>query len=234
VNTRALVGLVVVLSIGLAVPAAAQDKAAAASGGGRSISWNIAGGVAKPLGQTGDAFQTGGLVDFGMTYRLAGNLGLQFDYEFIGLGAVPQEPLQTPSGGQIQFSLNGRAQLGAFDLVFMPASSGRFSAYVLGGGGIYRRTVDLTTPGQGQVIVCNPEWFVCYPGAVPVDQVIGSRASTGFGVNFGGGVNIKVNDRVAFYVEGRYHYVWGPSFETPSGSKKANGQILPFVFGFRF
>jgi len=47
-----------------------------------------------------------------------------------------------------------------------------------------------------------------------------SRRSLGerFGVNFGGGITLGTEAR--FYIEARYHYVWGPYF--------------PLTFGFRF
>jgi hypothetical protein len=41
-----------------------------------------------------------------------------------------------------------------------------------------------------------------------------------------------------FFVEARYHYIWGPSVDLSavggSESEKANGQFLPITFGFRF
>jgi opacity protein-like surface antigen len=74
-----------------------------------------------------------------------------------------------------------------------------------------------------------------------VDQVIGSRSSTDFGMNFGGGVDFKFHEHSSFYVEVRYHYIWGPTISSslvpPSGGPstlKANGQFLPLTFGFRF
>lgn len=44
------------------------------------------------------------------------------------------------------------------------------------------------------------------------------RSANDFGVNFGGGITLGTEAR--FYIEARYHYVWGPYF--------------PLTFGFRF
>jgi hypothetical protein len=77
---------------------------------------------------------------------------------------------------------------------------------------------------------------------VPVDNIIGERSSTDFGMVFGGGANFS-----AFYTELRYHYIWGPTVEeqtigggtllpTPItvAERKSNGQFLQLTFGVRF
>ena len=99
----------------------------------------------------------------------------------------------------------------------------------------------MTTPGVGYVPgYCDPWWYVCYPGGfVPVENIVGKRSSTDFGMDFGGGVNFG-----AIYAEIRYHYIWGPEIaaqlnpltgETASGTGgKANGQFLQTTFGIRF
>ena len=82
---------------------------------------------------------------------------------------------------------------------------------------------------------------------MPVDQVVGSRSSTDFGMNFGGGVDFRFHEHSSFYVEVRYHYVWGPTIasgnvpanpiagsDVVTSTQKANGQFLPITFGFRF
>jgi opacity protein-like surface antigen len=89
--------------------------------------------------------------------------------------------------------------------------------------------------------VCDPYWYVCYPSAVSVDNVIGKRSSTDFGMDFGGGVNFKLAERASIYFEVRYHYIWGPEVNQvqpltagTSSTTKANGQFVPFTVGFRF
>ena len=91
---------------------------------------------------------------------------------------------------------------------------------------------------------CDPWWYVCYPGGwVEVDNIIGERSSTDFGMTFGGGVRFG-----AFYAELRYHYIWGPTLDPQSrpdlpvinppltdlAGKSANGQFVATTFGFRF
>ena len=43
---------------------------------------------------------------------------------------------------------------------------------------------------------------------MPVDNIVGERSSTDFGMDFGGGVKFG-----AFYADLRYHYIWGPEVE---------------------
>jgi hypothetical protein len=111
--------------------------------------------------------------------------------------------------------------------------------------GVYYRPVELTTPGAGYVPgFCSPWYYVCVPGGfVPVENVIGERSSTDFGMAFGGGVRFG-----AVYAELRYHYIWGPEITpqtfpnlpavnpplTEDVGKKANGQFLQTTFGIRF
>jgi hypothetical protein len=74
---------------------------------------------------------------------------------------------------------------------------------------------------------------------VPVENIVGERSSTDFGMVFGGGATFGV-----VYAELRYHYIWGPEVEeqrtqlpavtTTSGDRKANGQFLTVTFGVRF
>ena len=54
-------------------------------------------------------------------------------------------------------------------------------------------------------------------------------------MNFGAGVAIGIGESALFYVEMRWHYMWGPEFTDGQGvTQKANGQYLPVTFGFRF
>jgi opacity protein-like surface antigen len=153
------------------------------------------------------------------------------------------------SGVPSDFFADGNMQYGSANILFSPKVSGKAAPYGITGLGVYYRPVSITTPAVGYTTICDPYWYVCYPAAVPVDQVVGSRSSTDFGMNFGGGVNFKLADNgTSIYFEVRYHYVWGPSVDQASvptqpiagvppstpKSLKANGQFLPITIGFRF
>ena len=115
---------------------------------------------------------------------------------------------------------------------------GRAKPYIVAGIGVYYRPVKVTTPGAGYVPpYCDPWFYWCYPGGlVPVDYILGEASSTDFGMDFGGGVDIAMTDSARFYVEARYHYIFGPELKNNAGQSqgKATGQFLPITFGFRF
>jgi hypothetical protein len=100
-------------------------------------------------------------------------------------------------------------------------------AYLIGGGGWYRRTIEATasvlTPGT----VCEPSWafwgVVCVNGLVPATVTLGSRTSDAGGWNIGGGVTFGQSAK--FYTEVRYHRAYPDNVDT---------EVLPVTFGFRW
>ena len=122
-------------------------------------------------------------------------------------------------------------QYGNFNLVFRPHTEGTAHPYIVAGLGVYYRPVKVTTPSVGYVPgYCDPWWYYCVPGGwVPVDAIVGSRSSTDFGMDFGAGVNVKLGDSASFYVEGRYHYIWGPEVKDSHGQvvRQGDGSVLP-------
>lgn len=103
--------------------------------------------------------------------------------------------------------------------------------YFIGGGGWYRRSVNLSTHvATGQSINCTREWlwfgFECQSGTVIADQTVGSSTSDAFGANGGIGVTFKVGEpRYRFYMEARYHY---------APTRNITTQFIPVTFGIRF
>jgi hypothetical protein len=108
------------------------------------------------------------------------------------------------------------------------------SVYGVSGLGIYYRKVTLSTPSVAVVTACNPWLLICYPVAVPADQVAGERSTAGIGVNIGAGVNFHAGQTTLF-VEGRYHYVRGPAMPTQDGGRaRVDSEVMPITFGIRF
>ena len=104
--------------------------------------------------------------------------------------------------------------------------------YIAAGPGMYNRKVEITRYA-GTGVVCDPWYYVC--GTYPVEAVLGSRGGWDFGVNVGAGIGFGLGDSGEFYIETKYHQVWGPEITGPNGSGgNADGQYLPLTFGFRF
>jgi hypothetical protein len=58
-----------------------------------------------------------------------------------------------------------------FNAILKTPTTKAVAPYAIGGFGMYYRTVSLTTPAVGFTTWRDPYWYVCYPTAVPVDQI---------------------------------------------------------------
>lgn len=216
-----------------AAPAAAQDK---------PVDINVGFGWTFPTGDFGGKFDSGWNGTIGVTFNIAPNVGILADYTYNRMNGPERTILvgSTPGGIATQSQLiesNHQMHVGTFDLVYKAHSSDSpVGGYVLGGLGIYHRIIQLTSPAVGYTTICDPYWLVCYPTAVSVDNILGDRSSNDFGINFGGGITF--GHETKFYVESRYHYVWGPT-TTVAGTSCANGcgtnaSYYPLTFGVRW
>lgn len=233
---RVLKSLFIVMAIIIAAaPANAQDP-------DKKVNVNIGGGYTFAVSDIRNYLGDGYNINFGVTVNATKSMGFQIEYGFNGLGekrvSIPVSG--TPGGTTTPTDFFGsmNMQFVDFNLVAKPKTEGKAAGYVIAGIGYYYRPAKVTTPGIGYVPgYCSPWWYVCYPGGyVPVDKIVGSRSSSDFGINFGAGVTIKTTDSASFYIEARYHYIWGPEVKDSTGKSygKANGQFFPITFGFRF
>jgi opacity protein-like surface antigen len=224
-----------------AAPAMAQDE--------RPVTVNLGGGAAFPVSGLRDSFNTGFNGAIGATFNFTPRLGFQGEYQYDWMPGPDKtiDVSNVPGGVATSTGLlesHHKMHVGDFNLVYTPDThGGAFGGYVLGGLGVYHRTIAVTTPSVGFATVCDPYWLVCYPAAVEVDRIVGDRSSTDFGIDFGGGVTF--GHAAKFYVEMRYHYVWGPKVPgqirngdgtlSPSGETfSTNAQYFPLTFGVRF
>jgi hypothetical protein len=217
--------LLALLGLAAASPALAQDK---------PVEFNIGGGVTFPLGDVADSFDNGWNFAAGLTFNTNEVVGFQAEYQYHRLGGPDRlfANAINPGGDAILIESNHQMHVGAFNLVLRAGGTSGVRGYLVAGPGVYNRKIQLTTPSVGFITVCDPYWLICYPTAVSTDTIIGDRSTTDFGINVGGGVNFG-----AFYVEARYHYVWGPEV-TPVGgggqTYSTNASYFPITFGFRF
>src|SRR3954468_2729137 len=218
-----------------AAPVFAQDK---------PVDVNIGFGATFPASDIKNDFSAGWNGTIGLTINANPKLGFLVDYTYhhmngpdktILVSATPI--LASATNGIIQS--NHQMHVGTFDLVYkMKNHDTGLGGYVLAGPGVYHRIVQLTSPAVGYTTICDPYWYVCYPAAVSVDQILGDRSSTDFGINFGGGITF--GHEAKFYIEMRYAYVCGKTI-TPNVSTTAcpNGcstsaSYIPLTFGVRW
>ena len=199
---KTLFVLAVSTLVALPVAAQAQDK---------KIRVSFGGGFTVPNAEVKDHLGNGYNFNVGVETTVTPVIGIEGVYSFNGLGdkriSIPVSG--TPGGSAVptDFFASMNMQYGTANLVVRKPTGG-VRPYGLVGMGVYYRPIEVTTPGVGFVPgYCDPWWYVCYPGGfVPVENVIGKRSSTDFGMDFGGGVNFGV-----IYAEIRYHYIWGPT-----------------------
>jgi outer membrane protein with beta-barrel domain len=226
-----LVGLV---TIGLAAPALAQDK---------PVEINLGGGAIFPSADFKNDFNAGGEFQIGATLWARPTFGIEIDYNYARMNGPEKTITVTPTpgagvGSPQLIQSNHQMHAVVFDAVGRSHNTdSAVNGYVLGGLGYYHRIIQLTSPAVGFTTICDPYWLVCYPAAVSVDQILGSRSSNDFGINFGGGVTF--GREAKFFVEMRYAYVWGPTVNPPAGattttSKTTSIQYFPLMFGVRF
>jgi opacity protein-like surface antigen len=217
-----------------ALPIAAQAQE-------KKVNFSIGGGFTMPNSEVRDHLGDGYNFNLGVQVNVTPVIGIEGLYSFNGLGdkriSIPVSPTPVGSGVPTDFFADMNMQYWTGNLV-VQKPDGAARPYGLVGMGVYYRPVKVTTPGVGFVPgYCDPWWYVCYPGGfVPVENIVGERSSTDFGMDFGGGVTFK-----SFYAELRYHYIWGPTIESATvtplaadADNKANGQFLQTTFGFRF
>jgi opacity protein-like surface antigen len=216
-----------------ATPARAQDE--------KLMHVNIGGGFTVPVSSIGDEFSTGGAFNLGLSIDPSPMFGFQVEYSYNDLSGQDRQVLlsATPILADVTngiISSHHTMHYIDFNGTVRPKGTSLIKPYGVGGVGAYYRSVSLTTPDVGFTTICDPYWYVCYPTAVSVDRIIGDRHSWDPGINLGGGVTVAIGESAQFYVETRWHYVWGPSTTNPVTNEtlKANAQYFPVTFGFRF
>lgn len=213
-----LTALTLVVLAAAAPPALAQE---------RPVTFLAGAALNAPLSGTADHFNPGPGVAAGAVWHFRGQMGLRVDGAWSVLR--PKDAAAGAADGSPLFDVSARVQYATASFVFQ-APPGPVRLYVLAGTGIYRRSVRLSARDSSDpVTVCNPWWFVCESDPQPVSRLAATRSTTNLGVSVGVGI---VLGRV--FVEGRYHYAAGPSFQTSRGEEPATGKFFPLIAGIRF
>jgi hypothetical protein len=204
----------------LSVNAASQDVAHEAP----PFNFNIGGGIGFPLGTTstftnnGSNFVVGGGPNFGGVLGLSG----EFMWNDLPIKSSALHPLAILGASAREYGLTLNA------IVRVP-TAGRLGGYVIGGGGWYRRSGELTAPTFIPGTVCAGFWVwwgACVGGLFPADAVIASSHSNAFGGNIGGGLTYNLGGGFTkLYAEVRYHHATHDHVDT---------NILPLTFGLRW
>jgi hypothetical protein len=235
---RVATWLVVTMLMLASVPAWAQEEE-------RPVNFNFGGGYTATLGEAGKSIGNGYNFGAGLRVNLLPKIGVQVEYMVHSLAqqtvSIPVALVAFGTTTNKDFSSDARLRVVSVNAVLKPAGGGRTKSapYLLVGGGIYWRPVEVSTPAVGHVKdYCNPAWYLCFPtGWVAVDSVVGERTTRDYGVDVGAGIDFKIREgKAAVYIEARYHYVFGPQILDGDGTShgRATGHYLPINMGLRF
>lgn len=192
--------------------------------------FNLGGGVSFPLSDAADRFDVGGGFELGAGYQFQRRFGVQAEYMHTVYNVKGSVLTATGVDG------THRVQAGTVDGVFFVLPESKLGIYLIGGPGLYYRRVTISQlAGVAAVPYCDPWLYYCSTTVAPVSEILGARSSTDFGLNAGLGITLRIPGNLYLYLEGRYHYVFGPEFTSQDGSKShADGQYIPVMFGLRY
>jgi Outer membrane protein beta-barrel domain len=191
----------------------------------QSYNFNFGGGAGFPLSTTNDFANTSYNLVVGGGPNLTPHLKMNAEFMFHGL------PVQQSVINQLSVSnVKGRLYSLTGNLILGTPIGGSKTAYLIAGGGWYRRTLEAKETVLQAGTKCAPFWvwwnIQCVDGIFPTDVTVGSRTSSAPGFNVGGGVSLRLWDSSAnFYTEVRYHRAFTQGIDTT---------VLPLTFGIRW
>jgi hypothetical protein len=163
----------------------------------------------------GDNVLIGGGLNFNRYFGVTGN----FIFNQLGITRNELNSISEPDGNARVYSFT------VDPTIRLPLGHG-FSAYVLGGGGYFRRTVEFTQPTLAQTFLFNPWWGYIGPALVPVNQILGTVTSNSSAFDVGGGLNVPLPKTGAhLFVESRYFHGF---------TSNSNTMIVPLTVGIRW
>jgi hypothetical protein len=208
------VGTLVISSLLILAPAVeAQDF--------HHLRFHLGGGFTQPTGRLGSDLNTGWNVNGGVGLNFNRFLGIDANVLYTGFGISRSalNALQQPDGNSHTwgFTLD--------PVIHFPISS-HFAAYITGGGGYFRRTIEFTQPTVAFVPFYDPWFGILGQVAIPANQVLGRFTKSSGGYDIGAGFEVPIKEGgVKLYSEFRYYSVPTEPTETT---------FIPVSFGLRW
>lgn len=186
------------------------------------ISFSVGGGPTVPAKHVGSRLNNGFNLTAGVGVHPVRNFGVMAEFGFsrLGINQTQLNNIGVPDGSARIYSvtLNPMIHL---------VPKGPFDAYIIGGGGYYRRTIEFTQPSSAIATAFDPWYGILFPVEVPTTTVLGSFTQNKAGLNVGAGIAIRLgaDSRSTVFAESRYHYIYTTPVRT---------SIIPVTFGFRW
>jgi hypothetical protein len=209
--------------------------------GSTKYAFEFGGGFAAPAGSTSHyntlsyKFSVGGGLNFNKTFGVL----LQYDYDHFGLtgGNLNRQynlynTLGYDAGTFDGLDANAHVWSITANPTFSFQGAGRTGAYLVVGGGYYRKTTNFTLPSTG----CYYDYFGnCYQ--YTANQTFDSYTNGAMGVNGGVGLTYKVSNFSSNRLFAEARYVWVDNNGDKNAFYPANGYrtgYFPVTVGMRW
>jgi hypothetical protein len=176
----------------------------------RMMTVRASGGFTMITGSDSGKLDHGGTLQPGTGHFFNEYFGITGNFIFDGLGITRKEldTLGQPDG-------HARVYNFTVDPMVRFRLARGWSAYLVGGGGYLRRTIEFARPTLAQTFVFEPRWGYAGPALVPVNQILGSITSKAGAADIGGGLNSPLpNSEVHLFIESRYMHDLTKSTDT--------------------
>jgi hypothetical protein len=223
--------------------------------GSAKYTFLVGGGFTLPVGGSHNYLATSYNIQAGASRNFNKKFGVQAEFDWANFGmqtatlnnllAIYDGPpiFATDQNGNPLSQIGGSSHVWSFTLdpIMNFYTSDTWGAYVIGGGGFYHKTANITTPAiEEEDTFFGPEEF-------EANQTIDKYTSNAFGVNAGVGATYKFSRfaSMKFYVEARYAYTFNSPRTFSFGDVNGNGfnvfpqnsaktGFIPVTFGVRF
>ena len=201
--------------------------------GSYKLAFEIGGGFATPAGRTGKYQTTSYKFSGGVGWNFSKTFGVLFqgDYDHFGItkGELASQlalynKLLIAQGDQPLSSLGGNVHIWSATLnpIINYYTSDSLGAYVVGGGGFYRKVTEFTSPTAGTF--CQRDNFgnvICFQEAV--NSVVDHYSNNAFGFNGGIGFTYKFSRFSGQKVFAEARYVWVDNQASTNNTVANNG-----------
>jgi len=185
------------------------------------FAFNVGAGVTTPVGDTGTALDMGWNVrgGAGVNFSRWGGLMVDVGYDNMGINSTTLANFGAPGGRMSVLSAT-------LDPIVHLTPHRHFDLYLTGGGGIYHRYQEFTTPTVATVGAFDP-FFGFYAVGVPSNQILSSYSVNKPGIDGGVGIAFGSKWHGKFFAEARYNRIF-------MGNRFGDTEYLPVTFGFRW
>lgn len=179
-------------------------------------------GFTQGIRETGTRTDLGWNARVGAGVNFTPNVGLMVNAAYDNMGINPSTLASFGAPG-------GRLAVTSFTLdpIVHLTPHARADFYITGGGGLFHRYQEFTTPTVSTVVAFDP-FFGFYPTAVSGNQILANYSVNKPGIDIGAGISFGRRWNGKFFAEARYMRIF-------MGNRFANDtEYLPVTFGFRW